>query len=238
MRSQNLTSRFIFWISLLTALVSVNALAAPLTLSNIPLPTATTAVVKPNIMFILDNSGSMGLLFMPDTVSSTSGACLANNSNGTNQCSTSTRNSFKNSICNGVYYDPNTTYSPPVDYLGNSFANSTFAAAPRNGYGVNLPGTCNLSNQFDPAATTCATPLPANAAYYYRYTGPGPSTPLPDTCYADNKYTLVTVSATSGPGATDERQNFANWYTYYRNRINTMKTAMAVPLSQLARVTG
>ena len=227
MRLPKFTSRFIRWASLLTALVSVNIAAAPLTLSNIPLPTATTSVVKPNIMFILDNSGSMNRVYMPDTVSggSITGVCAPSNSTGINQCSATVRHSFKNSICNGVYYDPNTTYSPPVDYLGNSYANSTFTAAPRDGYGVNPTGSCNLSNQFDPASTACAATLPANAAYYYRYTGP-PSTPLPDTCYADNRYTLVTVSATSGPGATDERQNFANWYTYYRNRINTMKTAM------------
>ena len=232
MRLHKFLSRFICWASLLTALVSVNALAAPLTLSNIPLPTATSNVVKPNIMFILDNSGSMGLLFMPDSVNS---GCVPS-SNGTNQCSTTVRNSFKNSVCNGVYYDPNVKYSPPVDYLGNAFANAIFTAAARNGYGTSLPGTCNLSNQFNPSSTTCAAALAANAAYYFRY---APGTPAPDTCYADANYTRVNVSATSGPATVDlngdgsitiadrdERQNFANWYSYYRNRINTMKTAM------------
>jgi type IV pilus assembly protein PilY1 len=36
----------------------------------------------------------------------------------------------------------------------------------------------------------------------------------------------VQVSATSGPGSTDERQNFANWYQYYRTRITMMKSGM------------
>ncbi len=31
-------------------------------------------------------------------------------------------------------------------------------------------------------------------------------------------YTIRMVSATSGPGGTDERQNFANWYSFYRTR--------------------
>jgi type IV pilus assembly protein PilY1 len=33
------------------------------------------------------------------------------------------------------------------------------------------------------------------------------------------------VTATSGPGNTDERQNFANWYTYYSSRMQMMKSA-------------
>ena len=33
------------------------------------------------------------------------------------------------------------------------------------------------------------------------------------------------LSATSGPTSNDERQNFANWYSYARNRMNLMKTA-------------
>ncbi|MBS0309610.1 MAG: hypothetical protein JSS58_11670, partial [Proteobacteria bacterium] len=37
-------------------------------------------------------------------------------------------------------------------------------------------------------------------------------------------FAKVVVSATSGPGGTDERQNFANWFSYYRTRINMMKS--------------
>ncbi len=31
-------------------------------------------------------------------------------------------------------------------------------------------------------------------------------------------YDVKIVGATSGPGGTDERQNFANWYSFYRTR--------------------
>ena len=44
-------------------------------------------------------------------------------------------------------------------------------------------------------------------------------------------FTKVTVSSTSGPGATDERQNFANWYSYYRKRMLTMKTTVGLCFS-------
>jgi len=37
-------------------------------------------------------------------------------------------------------------------------------------------------------------------------------------------FVKVIVGAASGPGGTDERQNFANWFSYYRTRILTMKS--------------
>ena len=44
----------------------------------------------------------------------------------------------------------------------------------------------------------------------------------------------VVVSATSGPGGTDERTNFANWYSYYRKRIYITKSAAARAFSNLS----
>ncbi|QEY73535.1 hypothetical protein [Pseudomonas denitrificans (nom. rej.)] len=53
-------------------------------------------------------------------------------------------------------------------------------------------------------------------AYYYVYNTAlsGCSSNVND----DNCYKLVTVSSTSGTNGSDERQNFANWYSFYRNR--------------------
>ena len=36
----------------------------------------------------------------------------------------------------------------------------------------------------------------------------------------------IVVGSNSGPGSADERKNFANWYSYYRTRILSMKTAV------------
>src|SRR3974390_287834 len=86
------------------------ALAATSGLTDIsqePLVTSISTAVKPILMYIMDTSGSMAWSFMPDTV--------GNNS---------TSNCYKNYIYNGVYYNPGYTYAPPVDYLGNSYANS------------------------------------------------------------------------------------------------------------------
>jgi type IV pilus assembly protein PilY1 len=55
--------------------------------------------------------------------------------------------------------------------------------------------------------------------------------------YGTTCFTKVVVSATSGPGATDERQNFANWYAYSRTRalgaITGLVTAMSSTSSDL-----
>ena len=42
---------------------------APVTLATTPLANSTTTVVKPNLMFILDNSGSMSQDYTPDYMS-------------------------------------------------------------------------------------------------------------------------------------------------------------------------
>jgi len=53
--------------------------------------------------------------------------------------------------------------------------------------------------------------------FYYDYTS-RPSSP-PSTCAADNAYTK------KWPLTAAEKQNFANWYSYYRTRMNMMKSA-------------
>jgi type IV pilus assembly protein PilY1 len=47
--------------------------AAVVTLASSPIANLTTEVVHPNVMFVLDNSGSMAWNYLPDYVSSGSG---------------------------------------------------------------------------------------------------------------------------------------------------------------------
>ncbi len=44
------------------------------------------------------------------------------------------------------------------------------------------------------------------------------------TAFTSPPFTKHVVSSTSGPSGTDERQNFANWFSYYRTRILMMKS--------------
>lgn len=67
-------------------------------------------------------------------------------------------------------------------------------------------------------------------AYYYLYdtsqTGCAPASTQLDECYR-----RVFVSATSGPNGADERQNFANWYSFYRSRALAAQTATNLALA-------
>lgn len=171
------------------------AFAATTDIANAPLASTSSTVVKPNIMFILDDSGSMGWEYLPDSVGGNDG-----------------KNCYRNHLYNRVYYDPTYTYTPPVDSTGVSYANASYNTAKTNGFDT-ASSTKNLNSQFKTGNDGAG-----QQAYYYDYTGGG--TPTVGTCYNDNKYTKVLVPSTSA-----EAQNFANWYSYYRTRILTMKTA-------------
>lgn len=184
--------------------------------------------VKPNVFLVLDDSGSMDWTYMPDD---------ANNFAG--------KYGYASHQCNGVYYNPSITYLPPVDAAGTSFTSQSFTNASNDGYGVTSTGSTNLSTSFKAHGADTA-----QAAYYYTYSGTQTTDRLKDyyttssTFYREcnssfgstpgsGVFTKVVVSSTSGPGATDERTNFANWYSYYRSRINMMKTATGLAFKTL-----
>jgi type IV pilus assembly protein PilY1 len=176
---------------------------------SIPLASSGNSSVKPNILFILDDSGSMGWEYLPDSVK--------NNDD---------QNCYRNYYYNGVYYNPDVSYTPPIRADGTSYPNATFTAALVDGFGGTT--TKNLSTAF-----RTGNDRSNQAAYYYKYTGNSPSVPVTGTCYSNSKYTKVTVSNTSGSGGSDERQNFANWYSYYRDRLNTMKTSAGLAFKNI-----
>lgn len=205
MRSIMPTARSLLLLSLASWISMTEA--ALTDIASSPLVTSPTDAVRPNIMFIMDDSGSMSWTFMPDSVGV----------NDSKPC-------YKNSLYNRLYYDPNVVYTPPVRYDGTPFPNVSFTAAPRDGFNP-FSQTVDLSRNFvaDDYVPTGGRRTAAQPAYYYKYVGPG--TPSTGVCYQNSYYQKVIVSATSGPGGRDERQNFANWYSYYRARILAMKTA-------------
>ncbi len=206
------------------------AQAATTDIASLPVFTVTppSIDVKPNVFLILDDSGSMGWTYMPDETSAFAG-----------------KYGYASHQCNGVYYNPAITYTPPVDAAGNSFTSQSFTNASNDGYGVTTTGSTNLSTSFKAHGADTA-----QAAYYYTYSGTQTTEKLKDyytttsTFYREcnsnfgstpgsGVFTKVVVSATSGPGATDERTNFANWYAYYRTRINMMKSATGLAFKAL-----
>lgn len=150
---------------------------------------------------------------------------------------------------NPLYYNPSVTYSLPKKPDGSNYSTPSFAAALKNGYNsdsgqVSLNTKYRPTYTFDPTsnidtygkhpATDVGTAFSSASAevpaYYYRFNaGCNPITDKEnEACY-----TLVWVGASSGPGGTDERQNFANWYSFYRTRYLATITALHLVMPKL-----
>ena len=178
-------------------------------LSNQPLATTPTVQAKPNLLFILDNSGSMDSAYMPDDMSGSS------------------TYGYKSAQCNGVAYDPTLTYAPPLNADGTSMPNSTFGAALDDGY-ASSGSTTNL----DSSVYYTYSGSERKMGWVYTSSGPVNNTFLKEcktgASSASSVFTPVTVTS-----ASSEAQNYANWYSYYRKRYLLMRTAMGRAISAL-----
>jgi len=135
------------------------SLAASVALATSPLATSTTTSVKPNLLFVLDNSGSMDWDHMPDDASDAGSAVTFSYG----------FYGLRSSQCNQVYYDPNTTYLPPVYADGTSYPDASFTAAKSDGFNSGST-TVNLSTGFK-ASQSLNGDGTGQAAYYYAYSG-------------------------------------------------------------------
>lgn len=200
-------------------------------------PIQTTSTVKPNVMFILDNSGSMTWNFMPDGVYG----------NRNNRC-------FKNFQYNTVYYDPNTNYTAmvPKNAMNASMTVQSYTNAARDPFKAsttyrNLSGNnyCGAADYYGEECSNVSPPTSDShfqPGYYYKYTGAASSWTDKSVCPGNASFTKVVVSAsscvvggdvTNCPTGADERQNFANWYSYFRTRRLMMKSGMATAFAPL-----
>ena len=189
------------------------AVAAPLDISQIPPGLGQT--LPPNILYIHDDSGSMTWAYMPD-----------NNSNQRTK-------RYSSSTWNRMYFNPSADYPAPLDHNGNSLGNARFAAAWENGYLSNRDSfTRNLATQFAVptviSGTNFGTHGDAQAAFYHEFLPPqadcagGDAGSITD----DDCYVKQTVS-------DGQKQNFANWYSYYRSREMTAKAGISRAFAQL-----
>ncbi len=233
------------------------AIAGSNEISQAPLSFLSVTQAKPNIFFILDDSGSMQASALGDEVTING----YQNTIG-----------YRNSLCNKSYYDPSIIYPVPVKPDGTYFPDQKFTQALYNGF-KSESITVNLGIEFMPWRTPLSVPaLPADtesvkyrsdciaasdggcavdlsipfpnrteAAHYFVYTGNKRSNlgdnsaddHCKDTLYdlstgGNHNWRKVIVSSASGSGGSDELQNFANWFSYHRTRILTMKTAIGL----------
>jgi len=242
--------------------VAQPAFAAATDIADVPMAVLNNA--KPNIMFILDNSGSM------EWRSITGVDALSESSDNQTE--------FYSSAYNGLWYDPNTLYLPGIDknsftatnIQGTSMANSTASAAINNPYlapsgsTTDLTPICYYSGSTPPLPnnlvlsgtgkncnSTSNTTYPNGPigirSFYYDYTGPVGGSLTTDANYTRRNIVPSITSYTRASTRTDctvsgatatcsynqEMQNFANWWSYYRTRILTMKTTMGLAFASL-----
>ena len=205
------------------------ALAAPADISNTPMAQAANGDVRSNIMFILDDSGSMGSTAVPDDVNDYNNLCEGYHG------------------VNGIFYNPAAVYRPPIRADGTSYTDASFTSAWSDGYAqsgnVNLNQVANLGDATLSRTDYRGVPVtrvggtnsnPTNSRFYYATykTTVNPSTPVCTGVQYDwTKWDIVTSAAGWTPA---ERTNYANWYSYYRTRMLAMRAGVGRAFSGLA----
>lgn len=173
------------------------ASAAPVDISSVPPATLTSSNVRANLMFILDDSGSMAWEYLPDGMSGYA-----------------SRRCFAYSGRNYIFFDPNVTYSAPVDSSGNSLGDANFNSVYEDGF-TKAGTTKDLSNHAN--LTAPSTVLKSSASS----TTSGPTvcgrqsdaacststpSPTPTTTTTNGITTTTTVTVTkvrgNAPGLT------------------------------------
>lgn len=127
-------------------------------ISQTPLIT-NQVLTKPNVMFILDNSGSMAWDHTPDA--------LANTYNDDNASVTS-RYGWRSAHCNGSAYDPAIDYTLPVTPDGRRYPAWPLTAAWTNGFSPTFSSSSNsnltLNTVLPSGGTTVAVSFGTNLA--------------------------------------------------------------------------
>lgn len=271
--------------ALLAAFASTPAISQT-EISNLPLVLNVTAA--PNVMMILDNSGSMLYETLPDYFRDIWDFELAMRNSGSTSVYMPDYDdlnilnlALRSSSLNRIYYNPNVTYRTWTQADGTGYAQSSPTAAPiRPGSTTTIDLTTEKTHTFRWRTNTTATTFSASSAAVPRTfscpDGPDGNTQPDDTCaqtyapmtffvhkgtgsiyeranyyryrivgaaatrkdMADGTETAVTSFSWAG-GITrtldQEKQNFANWYTYNRSRINAAKGGVSYAFSTLGQ---
>lgn len=144
--------KFQFAARVVGLLIAVNSFgyAATTDLASAPLSSTSASVVRPNILFTLDDSGSMDWSYLPDYAGGTtysggsSSHCKVSNSCGTGETP------YQTNEYNGMAYNPRITYQLPINADGTFKASQTspWTAVKVDGYGVQSTSTINLTSAY------------------------------------------------------------------------------------------
>lgn len=207
------------WLTGLTlAIPSLSTHAAPGTVSDVPL--FVTSPVEPNIMLVVDDSGSMDWEVLKSSGAEADYPGLPNSGNVDITPTRTDQDEILESCAgyNVMFYDPAITYVPwsGLDDNGNPYQNQNISSALINpfnpGAGTrnllsadgngDLPGYTVWNDDGDGVFEAGECPDPNLGGYDY-----------------SNQFTPTTAMTTA------EQINFANWYTYYRKREYVAKSA-------------
>ena len=221
------------FIGLIAVLIGTSGHAAPF--PNFPLQTGTGSI-PPNILFVMDDSGSMGSLYM-----GADGDYIRQSlSDGPGQ---------RSYVNNFLYYNPEIDYQPWMDWNDNrltggitydsAFAHFDLAEGPIDlaDSGSCFPSYSNGSNTW-----ICG----GDQTYWV----PDPNISNPGTSNSNYiKYTIrasdLQVRRCVGGGSTctratptgrteeAERNNFATWFSYHRSRMKAAKAGATEAFGQV-----
>lgn len=214
-------------------------------LDNIPV--GDTSSVPPNILYILDSSGSMQRDYVPDSPPWARGATDFDSDPWDLGAAGQTQVGHKSFYCNQLAFNPNIKYTPPYSPNTPAYSDMTsFTAARLDGYGTENATSVDLSQ------TIAINGQNFFRTYYYEYTGPKDVNGNPNPPFlngAADARCLERVTATAGSsggrptatstnftlreispvipggGITEVQKNYLNWFSYYRYRMTMMKTA-------------
>lgn len=223
--TRSLPAAVAFWLTCLTGVAH-----AATSFPDYPLQTGVGSV-PPNVLFILDDSGSMGSRFMPDSIATTQGVDVSRSSH----------------LHNTIYYNPGTTYQPWTTATGAlATGGDTIGAVWSSNTGLSgamdlMAQSADLRTFYVPKPTATD---PADGTQYYRYqivSVAGVPTvvrseylPVVDGniglggvgCESTlaNDWRNCTVATPTGRTNADEVRNFAVWFSYASTRSKAAKS--------------
>lgn len=185
------------------------AVDSPLDLATIPLSNSPTVSIQPNLLFIMDDSGSMGWDYMPDWANSSDDSL------------------FRNASYNTVAYSPEIRYLPPAYFTSSGLNVTTYPSQTgmTTTTGANTDTKPNWRQVKNNAYTSTATSnIETESAYYHTVAGE----------YCTRRDLKVCV-AQSAPSATHPYPAPVRWCN---NSTNANAVTPAVNSCQASRLTG
>lgn len=194
---------------MLLSLPAKSAVTTPLDLATIPLSNSPTVAIPPNLLFIMDDSGSMAWDYMPDWAD------------------TSTDSLFRNASYNTVAYSPEIRYLPPAYFTASGlnttqFPSQTGLSTATGASSATKPNWRQVKN--NPYTSSSTSNIETETAYYHIVPGE----------YCTRRDLRVCV-AQSAPTATHPFPAPVRWCN---NSTNAGATSPAANSCQATRLSG